>query len=122
MSASFRFNSNSNAQSNSQGNNDAWKAQAFINLYLPGAEGKNTKLHAIPLKAANPDEKFILDWAKAGDKRECVQIQIDEATGAEVEVKVEMTCLEWILDNLVIDFREVRTEGTKFAMPQPKAK
>ena len=119
MAASFRFNSNNNASTN-QGTNDAWKAQAFINLYLPGAEGKNTKLHAIPLKTSNPDQKFIFDWAKAGDERECVQIQTDEATGKDVEVKVEMTCLEWIMDNLVMDFREVRTEGTKFNMPQPK--
>ena len=119
MASSFRFNSNA-ASSTNQGTNDGWKAQAFINLYLPGAEGKNTKLHAIPLKISNPDEKAIYDWAKSGEARECTQTQTDEATGEEFQATVEMTCLEWIMDNLVIDFRQVRTEGTKFNMPGAK--
>ena len=118
MAASFRFNSNNNGPTNNAGTNDAWKAQGFINMYLPGSEpGKNTKFGAIPLKTADADDKAMFDWAKSGDTRECIQLQQDETTGEVTEVKVQMTCLEWIMDNLTIDFREVRVEGTKFGMP-----
>ena len=44
---------------------DDWKAQGFINLYLPGTEGANRKLGAIPLKVSKAAEKQLLDWLKA---------------------------------------------------------
>jgi hypothetical protein len=44
-------------------NNDTWKAQGFLNLYLPSKDGgKRRKLGAIPLREAKPSEKLMLDW------------------------------------------------------------
>lgn len=44
--------------------NDNWKAQGFLNLYLPAkdAKGGRRKLGAIPLKESKPAEKMLLDW------------------------------------------------------------
>lgn len=44
--------------------NDSWKAQGFLNLYLPAkdAKGGRRKLGAIPLKEAKPAEKQLMDW------------------------------------------------------------
>ncbi len=42
--------------------NDSWKAQGFLNLYLPTKDGKRTKLGAIPLKESKANEKAMLAW------------------------------------------------------------
>lgn len=42
--------------------NDSWKAQGFLNLYLPGKNGDRKKLGAIPLKDSKPSEKDLLVW------------------------------------------------------------
>ena len=42
--------------------NDSWKAQGFINLYLPSKDGKKRKLGAIALKESKTNEKALLDW------------------------------------------------------------
>lgn len=43
--------------------NDSWKAQGFLNLYLPSKDGgKRKKLGAIPLKEAKTSEKALLAW------------------------------------------------------------
>lgn len=52
-------NANNNAQ---QSDNDSWKADGFINLYLPGADGKDRKIDAIPLKASKAVQKQLLEW------------------------------------------------------------
>lgn len=40
---------------------DSWKAQGFINLYLPAKDGgKRRKLGAIPLKDSKPAEKLLM--------------------------------------------------------------
>lgn len=42
---------------------DSWKAQGFINLYLPAKDGgKRRKLGAIPLKDSKPAEKLLMAW------------------------------------------------------------
>jgi hypothetical protein len=51
-----------NNNSNTDNNNAAWKAQGFINLYLPTQDGKKVKLGAIPLKESKTNEKTLLDW------------------------------------------------------------
>ena len=58
------FNTNTNTAANAQ-SNDSWKAQGFINLYLPAAEGKKRKLGAIPLKAARSSEKALMEWLES---------------------------------------------------------
>ena len=45
-----------------QAQNDSWKAQGFLNLYLPAKDGKRMKLGAIPLKESKPSEKTMLAW------------------------------------------------------------
>ena len=55
-----RNNTNANAQQ--QGNDDSWKADGFINIYLPGADGKDRKIDAIPLKASKAVQKQLLEW------------------------------------------------------------
>ena len=57
------FNSNSNTNTgNNASTNDGWKAQGFLNLYLPSKDGKKRKLGAIPLKESKPSEKALLVW------------------------------------------------------------
>jgi hypothetical protein len=41
---------------------DNWKAQGFLNFYLPSKDGGRKKLGAIPLKEAKPNEKTLLAW------------------------------------------------------------
>jgi hypothetical protein len=58
-----------NAQQ-TQSNNDAWRAQGFLNLYLPSKDGgKRRKLGAIPLKKAKPSEGQLIDWLKEDPSR-----------------------------------------------------
>jgi hypothetical protein len=43
--------------------NENWKAQGFLNFYLPSKDGgKRKKLGAIPLKMNKPSEKSLLEW------------------------------------------------------------
>ena len=41
---------------------DNWKAQGFLNLYIPGLNGQRKKLGAIPLKDSKPNEKKLMEW------------------------------------------------------------
>jgi hypothetical protein len=87
---------NSNAARSNTGNapaqNDNWKAQGFLNLYLPNKDGKRTKLGAIPLKEGKPNEAKMLAWLKEDPAR--VQV---------------------ILSKLEIEFRSSEpTEGSSF--------
>lgn len=56
------FQSSSAAVTSTQ--NENWKAQGFLNLYLPSKDGKGgrRKLGAIPLKDSKPAEKQLLAW------------------------------------------------------------
>ncbi len=57
------FRSNAVQNSNTNTSNESWKAQGFLNLYLPSKDGgKRRKLGAIPLKESKPSEKLMLDW------------------------------------------------------------
>ena len=48
-----------------RGGNDDWKAQAFLNLYLPGADGQPKKLGTIALKDSVEDQSAIIEMLKA---------------------------------------------------------
>lgn len=83
------FNSNAQTQSNAQ-SNDSWKAQGFLNLYLPSKDGKGgrRKLGAIPLKEAKPAEKQLMAWLNEDHTRVAVImskliIEYQSATGAD---------------------------------------
>lgn len=68
-------------------NNTDWKAQGFINFYLPDAvTGKPRKLGAVPLKVSNDGEKNLLEW-----------LTKDPAN------------IQKVLKALTIDFHEVKT-------------
>lgn len=47
----------------------SWKAQGFLNLYLPTNEGKRVKLGAIPLKDSKHNEKQLLSWLNEDPSR-----------------------------------------------------
>ncbi len=65
---SQRTASNNNAQANA--GNEAWRAQGFLNFYLPSQEeGKRRKLGAIPLRIAKPAEKKLADWLAEDPQR-----------------------------------------------------
>ena len=63
--------SSSNAARNNQAsdNSESWKAQGFLNLYLPGKDGSKRKLGAIPLKESKPAEKALLTWLNEDPSR-----------------------------------------------------
>lgn len=42
--------------------NDSWKAQGFLNFYLPSKDGKKVKLGAIPLKDSVAKQKDLIEW------------------------------------------------------------
>lgn len=57
---------NSNSDSNGT---PAWKAQGFINIYLPTKEGGRRKLAGIPLKDSNASQKGLREWLAADPAR-----------------------------------------------------
>lgn len=56
-----RQNQGRNSQS---GNNDDWKASAFINVFLPRRNGTRMKLGFFPLKESNVDQAKLIAWIK----------------------------------------------------------
>lgn len=103
--ARFAFNAPAAA---AQADTKFEKAAAFLNIYLP-IEGGQAKIGAIALRAGNADEAKLLAWLKSGN---LIEVK-DTATG-EVE---KFTPVEYLQQALVVDFREVRTEAHKFALP-----
>lgn len=62
----------SNAQRNNQSNNNqdaSWKAQGYLNLYLPSKDGGRRKLGAIPLKDSKPNEAAMRAWLEEDSSR-----------------------------------------------------
>ena len=49
--------------------NESWKAQGFLNLYLPAKNGQRRKLGAIPLKESKANEKQLLAWLNEDPSR-----------------------------------------------------
>ena len=63
----FATSSATTAQSST--NNESWKAQGFLNLYLPAKNGQSRKLGAIPLKESKANEKQLLAWLNEDPSR-----------------------------------------------------
>ena len=57
------------AQSTSSTNNESWKAQGFLNFYLPAKNGQRRKLGAIPLKDSKVNEKQLRAWLEEDPSR-----------------------------------------------------
>jgi hypothetical protein len=49
--------------------NENWKAQGFLNFYLPAKNGGRKKLGAIPLKESKGNEKALLAWLNEDPSR-----------------------------------------------------
>lgn len=56
--------------------NDSWKAQGFLNFYLPSKDGGRRKLGAIPLKESKVNEKTLLAWLNEDPTR--VQVLLNK--------------------------------------------
>lgn len=54
-------------QNNQQ--NDSWKSQAFLNLYLPTQSGGRRKLGSIGLKVAKEEEAKLIAWLEEDPSR-----------------------------------------------------
>ena len=63
------FKSNAAVATGPTQSNDSWKAQGFLNLYLPGLNGQRKKLGAIPLKESKGNEKKLLAWLNEDPSR-----------------------------------------------------
>ena len=65
------FATSSAAQTTSTANaaNENWKAQGFLNFYLPAKNGQRRKLGAIPLKESKANEKQLLAWLNEDPSR-----------------------------------------------------
>jgi hypothetical protein len=68
--------------------NDNWKAQGFLNFYLPAKNGGRKKLGAIPLKETKANEKTLLAWlnedpSRVGQILSKLEIEYQSALPAE---------------------------------------
>ena len=59
---------NTNTAPAAAATNDSWKAQGFINIYLPSKDGKRRKLGAIALKDSKASEKQLMEWLAQDEK------------------------------------------------------
>lgn len=76
--------------------NEQWKAQGFLNFYLPTKDGGRRKVGAIPLKSGKPSEKQLLDW-----------LQADPEKNAQA-----------MINAMVMEFQSATpTEGSAFELP-----
>lgn len=50
---------NTNTAAATQTSNDSWKAAGFLNFYLPGPDGKPSKLGAIGIKAGHGTDDLL---------------------------------------------------------------
>ena len=58
------FKNQSNARNQQADQNDGWKAQAFINVYVATGEGSKRKLVGIPLKESKAFERMLIERLK----------------------------------------------------------
>ncbi len=72
-----------------EASNDNWKAQAFVNFYIPTPDGGRRKLGSIPLRETKAFEKAMIERLKQEGAVEALAqaIEIDFQL-ADKEVKV----------------------------------
>ena len=63
------FATSSAAPAQPSTNNESWKAQGFLNFYLPAKNGHRRKLGTIPLKESKVNEKQLLAWLNEDPSR-----------------------------------------------------
>lgn len=67
---------NGNKSRNGNSNDESWKAQGFLNLYLPSPTAKSgrRKLGAIPLRDKDDNEKSLRAWIETNPEAACKMI------------------------------------------------
>ena len=78
-----------------QQQDESWKAQGFINLYLPRKNGERAKLGTIPLRDSRDNEAALRAWLEADEANitklmekltiEYRPAQGDESTGLDLD-------------------------------------
>ena len=58
------FKNQSTARNQQADQNEGWKAQAFINVYVATGEGSKRKLVGIPLKESKAFERMLIERLK----------------------------------------------------------
>ena len=92
----FNTNNNKNETADKSAN-DNWKAQGFLNLYLPTQNNQRRKLGSIPLKESKESEKQLLAWLNEDPSRVSI-----------------------ILSKLIIEYQAAEmAEGTGFDLSDP---
>jgi hypothetical protein len=82
-------------QGNTNTNDDNWKAQGFLNFYLPTADGGKRKLGAIPLRKGNVNEAKL-------------------ATAIEANME---ELLQKLMNNLIVEYNSAEIKaGSEFAL------
>ena len=78
--------------------NDSWKAQGFLNFFMPSkVEGKLRKLGAIPLKDSKASEAELRTWIEKNPEQ----------------------VTKWLMENIVITYQSAEpNEATGFALPE----
>lgn len=56
------FNNNAARATNNRSNDESWKAEAFLNIYIPRKNGTRMKLVGAPLRLNNPSQKALYDY------------------------------------------------------------
>lgn len=62
------------ARTYSRPQDDSWKAQGFINLYITAPDGTKKKLGAIPLKDARNAERSLREWLSANPEKNAAKL------------------------------------------------
>lgn len=65
------------ASSNNAGNNESWKAQAFLNLFVRKPDGSRMKIGAIPLKTGKKAEAALIDRLQKEDGIDALKQVLD---------------------------------------------
>ncbi len=68
-------------------NDTSWKAQGFLNFYLPADNGTKIKLGFIGLKESNENQKLLMDWLAADPKNVAemmTKITVDYQSASQV--------------------------------------
>ena len=64
MASPFRRNA---GNQQSQSNDQSWKADGFLNFYLPRKDGAKRKLGTISLHLSKENEAMLIEWLKADE-------------------------------------------------------
>lgn len=86
-----RQSNNRGGQSN--GNNSDWKADAFINIYLPRKDGSRMKLGFIALKNDHQEQQKIIDLLRKDPEaleRLLAKLQLEFKDLTEVSAELDI--------------------------------